>query len=111
MEKDHPLQAPREFGSRKDRGTEQETQELSGKVTTAGLLEEAAVSSGRAPPSGPGADPAPRPALGRPPGTPLEKGRGDVTDLTPTFTVEAETRGAPGKVSCKEDKMLSTTEL
>lgn len=111
MEKDHTLQAPRGFGSRKDRGTERETQELSGKVTTARLLEEAAVCSSRAPPSGPGADPAPRPAIGRPPGTSLGEGGGDVADLTPTFTLEAETRGAQGKVSCKEDKMLSTTEL
>lgn len=54
--------------------------------------------SGRAPPSGPGADPAPRPGLGSQPGASLGEGRSDAAEPTLTTLVEAETRGAPERV-------------
>lgn len=64
--------------------------------------EEAAVRSGRAPPSGPGADPAAHPLLRSPPGASLGEGGGDAAEATLTFVVEAETRGAPGRVVLEE---------
>lgn len=73
--------------------------------------EEAAVRGGRAPPSGPGADPSARPLLGSPPGASLGEGGSDAVEPTLTFAVEAEIRGAPGWLSRKDVRMLSTTEL
>lgn len=81
------------MGARAGGGTEQDSQKLPDKVTTARLPTEA--RSGRAPPSGPGADPA---LLGsRPPSRHIPRGRRgrDAAEPTLTFEVEAETRGAP----------------
>lgn len=66
---------------------------------TARPPEEAAMRSGRAPPSGPGADPAARPLLGSRPGASLGEGGSDAAEPTLTFVVEAETRGARGRLS------------
>lgn len=54
--------------------------------------------------------PKPRPAFGCQLGTSLGEGRGDAADRTLTFTVEAETRGAP-RAKCLGRKIRCPAKL